>query len=987
MEPSAKPDGHGASASWAYPPALKAREDDQVNARREAVRQLEERAEALARNEPGAGAAGHNAPPQSYRRDDPAPRVGFALSGGGIRSATFSLGVFQALARYKLIRRIDYLSTVSGGGYFGAFLARLISRPQIGVLNAETLLHPKSRELPRTGALASEEGQRIKPVEWLRNHGRYLAPNGGGDLANAAAMAIRNWLALHVVVAGYVLMLFVFAQLCRIHFELHAASHSDSLLHLLPTGFGNWLTQKSGGAVYFSPYGALPLTLAIYLAVPLGWGYWLITSRRKTPFHPLIGAGLTLLLMAIGHYQLGAEHAQLRAVGDSVGIAAALAILSSSFAIKVVGRGAESETQRHNRARNWSTNWLTRVMLVCILLLVFTLIDSLGQTLYWRLLTGRGYYAAGLSAGMAVMAPLLIRASQLPLLLSKLGGKERKKPMPVNALAGLAAVLITGAILVGLNAASHALTWPSLAKAPVAAELVAKPCMDLIHSLKPASICGLPVSAVAVPEVGILPLHLPEDRNQGLLVLALLTGFCVLAGRTWPFLNRSGYHSLYATRLTQAYLGASNPQRFPDPREGQGRVSATEDHDDAAPEEYWDKTLLQGGPLHLINCTINETATEAAQIVLRDRKGIGMAVGPAGLSAGVRHHALHGGPWPREATMPEVRCQQAERGEMGVTALKQAATSYSMFAVRDAPAGTETLVERLYPGQWVAISAAAFTTGLGSHTTAALSLLMGLSNVRLGYWWNSGRRNPQLRNVHSAAWRFLFPVQSYLLDEFMAVFRGADVSRWYLSDGGHFENMGGYELIRRRLPLIVVVDAEADGEYRFEGLSNLVRKARIDLGAEVTFLDEATRNLVLSEEVREHFGSLDELRPAQADGGDGFSTKYAALARVRYSSANAGETAHHPDSWLVYIKPTLHCEDPTDVREYRATHPCFPQESTLDQFFDEAQWESYRKLGEVIGKKIFSGASSADWIFAEGVLREADADRGGGGGGQVVSSA
>jgi len=57
-----------------------------------------------------------------------APRVGLALSGGGIRSATFNLGVLQALARAQLLRRLDFLSTVSGGGYVGSFFGAWVSR-------------------------------------------------------------------------------------------------------------------------------------------------------------------------------------------------------------------------------------------------------------------------------------------------------------------------------------------------------------------------------------------------------------------------------------------------------------------------------------------------------------------------------------------------------------------------------------------------------------------------------------------------------------------------------------------------------------------------------------------------------------------------------------------------------------------------------------------------------------------------------------------
>src|SRR5512139_1548247 len=84
--------------------------------------------------------------------DPDAPRIGFGLSGGGIRSATFCLGVFQALAKANtgkpggLLGRIDFLSTVSGGGYFGSFLGRLFSRDNIaGVEDVATVLKGEER--------------------------------------------------------------------------------------------------------------------------------------------------------------------------------------------------------------------------------------------------------------------------------------------------------------------------------------------------------------------------------------------------------------------------------------------------------------------------------------------------------------------------------------------------------------------------------------------------------------------------------------------------------------------------------------------------------------------------------------------------------------------------------------------------------------------------------------------------------------------------
>jgi hypothetical protein len=58
--------------------------------------------------------------------------------------------------------------------------------------------------------------------------------------------------------------------------------------------------------------------------------------------------------------------------------------------------------------------------------------------------------------------------------------------------------------------------------------------------------------------------------------------------------------------------------------------------------------------------------------------------------------------------------------------------------------------------------------------------------------------------------------------------------------------------------------------------------------------------------------------------------------------------------WLLLIKPSLTGDESADVGQYQRTHRLFPQEPTSDQYFDEAQWESYRKLGEHIGTELFT---------------------------------
>ncbi len=136
------------------------------------------------------------------------PNVGFALSGGGIRSATFCLGVFQALAKQPgLLRKIDYISSVSGGSFFASFYGRLFSRDDID--RKKTLKKPdgsvetltRAAELPIESTERSDVEKILSPDSkirlafpnekwktgifgWLRENGRYLAPNGSGDTLN-----------------------------------------------------------------------------------------------------------------------------------------------------------------------------------------------------------------------------------------------------------------------------------------------------------------------------------------------------------------------------------------------------------------------------------------------------------------------------------------------------------------------------------------------------------------------------------------------------------------------------------------------------------------------------------------------------------------------------------------------------------------------------------------------------------------------------------
>ena len=110
------------------------------------------------------------------RKDDDDPLVGFAISGGGIRSATFGLGLLQAFESFGFFKHIDYLSTVSGGGYIGGWLQAAIARGR------------------RTGAL-TVNGQEARDVRFLRAYSNYLTPRLGlfsGDTWAAVGNSLRN---------------------------------------------------------------------------------------------------------------------------------------------------------------------------------------------------------------------------------------------------------------------------------------------------------------------------------------------------------------------------------------------------------------------------------------------------------------------------------------------------------------------------------------------------------------------------------------------------------------------------------------------------------------------------------------------------------------------------------------------------------------------------------------------------------------------------
>ncbi len=135
--------------------------------------------------------------------------------------------------------------------------------------------------------------------------------------------------------------------------------------------------------------------------------------------------------------------------------------------------------------------------------------------------------------------------------------------------------------------------------------------------------------------------------------------------------------------------------------------------------------------------------------------------------------------------------------------------------------------------------------GMGITRQPVLSVLMGLLNLRLGYWARNPKIALQTGNAKPGT-RWMRPnlLHPGLFESFGRFNLNEYERHLLLTDGGHFENLGLYELVRRRLKLIVVCDATADPEFKFGDLANAIQKVRADFGALIDISAEQLATLV-----------------------------------------------------------------------------------------------------------------------------------------------
>jgi hypothetical protein len=838
-----------------------------------------------------------------WQREGKAPDglIGLALSGGGIRSATFSLGLIQALARSQreALTRIDILSTVSGGGYIGCFLRTLFMPDETRGISPE--VWTQSRD-PSPAALQDQQefaftvltsGTQYKniawerpdksvvvrrnPLWWLREHSRFLAPNGATDYGYALAYIARNWIGM--------LYIFVIASLA-IFCGVTAVEAGSKSLCVLGAQSQLWaeLAREGGcgflGSTAFPQRGFSPLLPLVSIPAAVSAimcvAYWLtqamstnesdVNKQRENLHAAIVGTlftgGLIAVATAVAVIYAGRPlPPELQSiirpmtilVGGAILLTVAGSLTAIGFAAALSAHGVNLTTEVRRSLTNCLANsnqWL--LIIVCI-----GVIDTAAAFLARHISSGHVFGALTWSWALPLLAFLIkkipewfgaVRSSSFTQFI------ERSAP----ALALLAGILLFGTVALVGDTLVHEIAWRG------------DPWVSAPNWL-PFSLFGL-----------------------------IIIGLAVLSGRATGFINLSSLHFFYASRLTRAYLGATNSSRLeaaamPGPR---GNIRETHEADYVQPELYCSTDLP--APLHIINATINETIDPESQIVARDRKGDLLSLEPAGVRLGVDLIKWH-------------------------------------------DVGTAECAEQLSLGQWCAISGAAISTAMGRLTNLGFALSFTFANLRLGYWWWSpgvcaGERE-------QSPWYMTFLARNfgnfvYLANEMTARYRRS-YQRKYLTDGGHFENTGAYRLIERRVPLIVVADNGADPEYRFADLENLVRKVRLDLGGDIGPLGGSALTAFL-----DNYGCSGSPVFLDAGGEGDWRTRFrddpaapfVIVFRAKFSDGKVD---------VIWLKPRMLNDLPPDVLVYGSANKPFPQQTTGDQFFDESQWESYRALGEI----------------------------------------
>lgn len=880
------------------------------------------------------------------------------FSGGGIRSATFGLGIVQSLAKHGLLGKFDYLSTVSGGGYLGSWLSAWVcrehsNRPDLGDRSfgiEQVQQNINCRETTDPGDPNPEPPE----LQHLREYSNYMSPKKGllsADTWTLTAIYIRN-LVLNLTI--FVPLIAAFLMLPRFLYKaivqndtgpqtelwtliagIVAGSFSIAfVISRLPSKSkreesrltaSRWkrfvrFLNTDGGVLIF---GVTPLVLAAYLACSLwAWTYAFGSDLGAYPFFQMQFPGRVeenptyFLLTSAFAYVVGlVTFLAIRfrkAQSDIPGAIAALAsgllggLLLWVIAFKLFPQALDTIVYVVGPQRSETFIWQ---FYLCMSVPVFLLTVLAAATLFvglasrtatdedreWLARFG-GWVLIVSGVWVTVNAVVLFGPSLVQFLF---GVKWSKAFTTLPAIASWAVAAISGAISLYGGFSEKALVRDEPLKSRWSVLLSFAPKLAALVFLFFILIAHAYFVTWLLYRLGFSTDLYHVSALQSVSISHLLIVFAALSAvgifmACFVNVNKFSLHGAYRDRLVRAYLGASNKSR------NQNTFTGFDDADNLELHELGNQR-----PLHVINATVNLVAGK--NLAWQDRKAASFTMSP-----------LH--------------C-----GSAAVDGYRK-----SREYCRNPTSG-----KALRLGTAMAISGAAANPNMGYYSSSVVTFLMSLFNVRLGWWLgNTGDRGSVANWFGLGKQRYYEKVGPSiaalpLINETLG--RTDEHKRFLMvTDGGHFENLALYEMVLRRCKFIVLSDGAADFSFKFGEIANAIQKCKVDLGVDIKLL-----------------GTMGILARNSTD----TTTRRTRLSIGQITYPEKDEDGRNRRGWLLYTRPTYYGKDePRDIRYYAESNKKFPHQSTGDQMYDEKQFEAYRSLGFLTMEEIVGETPPADLI-------------------------
>lgn len=926
--------------------------------------------------------------------DDDAPRAALCLSGGGIRSAAFAMGVVTGLARAGVLDAFHYLSTVSGGGYTGSWLSAWIHRaggrrPVIEALRQAAVGAPAvPSPQPRPTAPAAGEAVEPAAVRHVRAYCSYLSPRFG--LMSADAWTVLGTYVRNLIITAVVLLPLMSAVL---------------LLPLVNAAFivaiGRCLAAADGQASC-GPFGPDAVRVGLY-AVSGVLSAVAIAALRVQRENRRLGGGA--VRRAVPHDGPPARTRLVRLVdGGDVDLVLFFVLPFVVAALLLVGQLVSLDGAAGRDAYVDLAVWGAVVhaagwLLGGLALRAAGITPAVGR---WgvRLAEAGAVAVTGALGGMGCL--LLARvglSAPLPWLDLPLAISQAMFGAPLLMLAGIVAATVfvgaaslytsdddrefwarSGSWFIMAIAALLALHAIALLGPPLLLELrgvslgsvlavwgAVSGGLTALAGLAPTGGRGDPVAGESrrwgAAVDALAALAAPLFLLQVLVVVALVNGLVVvrtieelawlpLAGAAVALaagsllvgrfvkLDAFSLHAFYRNRLVRTFLGASRLD-VPGARRPDAFTGFDPDDDvavrDLAPDGAGAAPVRL---LHVVNLALN--IGRGGALADQHRKAVPFTVSALHCGAG-RLGYRRTGPVPERVAArvptPPAAAPTADGADVMPARMRKAAQRVDQAMAKARPilnfaqegayyGGPEP---GLMLGTAMTISGAAASPNMGYHSSPVVTFLLALLNVRLGRWL--GNPGP----AGDGTYRLSGPrVSSLPIIQEAFQLTGTDRPFVFLSDGGHFENLGLYEMVRRSCRLIVVADASADPKYLGNDLARAVQLVRLDFGVRISFHAAEAAGATPGESSPASVGAPE---PANAPAQPPW--------RARVGTIHYGErTAGAADGVVLVLKPAVFSGDPVDVRNQRHRSARFPHESTANQWFSEAQFEAYRMLGE-----------------------------------------